>query len=661
MCFPMSEHRGGYTGRFLRVDLDRGALSVEETPDPATWLGPRGWNALIAYRELAPGVDVFDPENRLVLSSGPLVGTSAPTAGRMTISTISPRGYPGPMWTSASMGGYLGAECKYAGYDGIVIHGQASSPCYLLIEDDRVSLRDASDLWGLGTFETQRRLKERHGNWHQIAAIGPAGENRVRYASIIHRLSNAVGNGGFGGVMGAKGLKAIVVRGTGGVSLADPAAFLAEVERVWELTRGGISLTGQVDGGYPIVACSHGCSVRCGTRMAKVPRQLGDGPALRMAKCVNNSWVGGSHLGYEGTHINGQRLTIPHPPGLGDVGYDLGNLVEDLGLTSWFYDSWYRYFGGLREMGIHDAAGLELNLEDAGWWRDLVLQVAHRQGVGDDLAEGLARFYDKYQIGPSYLAEFVEGAGSRGHGWHREGRAMELHPSPFWEYSALLYAVSTRDVTPSTHGFFFLNDIFGIPKGPSEPGPAYEAIYRLAERLYGTREAVLPGMDVTERVVAYHQHRAVIKDSLGLCDWVFPAVRRTFPDRDAMVAAMRDDPDSVVGDPGAEAALYHACTGIDMPIEEMQRPVAERVVTLERCVEVTHFGRDRSQDEVVIPHYQWTEKTDGTHLSEDADEFRALLDRYYDLRGWDRESGAPTPETCARLGLNGALVGAPDA
>jgi aldehyde:ferredoxin oxidoreductase len=108
---------------------------------------------------------------------------------------------------------------------------------------------------------------------------------------------------------------------------------------------------------------------------------------------------------------------------------------------------------------------------------------------------------------------------------------------------------------------------------------------------------------------------------------------------------------SIVGDPGAEARLYRACTGIELGIAEMERPIAERIVTLERCLDVRNTGRDREIDEAVIPHFQWAGKVDGTHLSADAAEFRALLDEYYALRGWDRETGRPTPETLRALGL----------
>ncbi len=648
----MSGSKGGYTGRFLRIDLDTSNVQVEETPDPEKWLGARGWNALMAWKEVPPGVGPFDPQNRIVFSAGPLVGTGAPTAGRITVSTVAPRGYPEPMWTSASLGGYFGAELKHAGYDGIVIHGKADAPCYLLIEDAHVSLEDASHLWGQGTFDTQRELKNRHGIDHQIAAIGPAGENRVRFASIIHRLSNAIGNGGFGGVMGAKNLKAIAVRGTRGVSIADPEGFLDAVGRVTEITRGGLGGIGKVEEGYPVVACTHSCTMPCHARIAPTPGKLNEAARTRMMHCVNNAFVGGSHPGYEGEHVNGQKLSVPRPTGLGDVGLDLGNLAEDMGMTAWLYDTWYRYLGGLQQLGIHDLLGEPFDLEDPVWWRDFMLKTAYRRGVGDDVAEGLIRFHDKHEIGPRYLVEFVESAGSRGHGWHRDGRAMEPHPSPFWEFSALLYATSTRDVTPSTHGFFFLNRLYGYPDSPKDPDEIPKALKLLAERVYGSRKAAYPGNEKVAHVTAWHQHRAIIKDSLGVCDWIFPILRRSFSTEEELETALENHPMAIYGNPAAEAELYRHCTGIDLDIDTMERPMAERIVNLERCLDIRNFDRSRQVDEWVIPHYQWPEKTDGTHISAKADEFRALLDRYYDLRGWDRETGIPKRERLVALELD---------
>jgi aldehyde:ferredoxin oxidoreductase len=649
----MSDIRGGYTGRTLRIDLTAQKVTVEETPDGAMWLGSRGWNALVAWREVPPGTGPYDPENRLVFSAGPLVGTGAPTAGRTTISTIGPRGYPEPMWTWASMGGYWGAELKYAGYDSLIVQGQASAPCYLLIEDDKVTLEDASDLWGLGVYDTQMKLKERHGKEHQIATIGPAGENRVRFASIIHRLNNAVGNGGFGGVMGAKGLKAIVVRGTRGVPIADPQGFLDAVRYVWNLTRGGISCIGRPDVGYPIVACTHGCSVKCWTRIRPVNGAFGSPLKQAMTTCVDGAWTFGSHPAYEGTSISGEHMYIPRPPGLGEeAGLDLVNLTSDLGMTGWVYDTWYRYLAALKNLGYTEVLGEPLDLENPLWWRDWLLRVAYRQGTGDDYAEGFPRFYEKHHIGPESLAELIGSAGSRGHDWHRDGRAMEVHPSPFWEYAALLYAVTTRDVTPSTHGFFFLNPFArrGTPQGVDET--ISEKVQELAERVYGSRRAVFQGDEYIEVVTAFHQHRSVIKDSVSVCDWVFPVLRKTYETPEEAEA----DTGSIYGDTSAEAVMYRPCTGIDMDINEMER-IAERIVNLERAVDVRNFGRCREVDEMVIPHFQWPEKCDRTHISEDAHEFRALLDRYYDLRGWDKTTGWPTREKLEELGLSDVADG----
>jgi aldehyde:ferredoxin oxidoreductase len=228
---------------------------------------------------------------------------------------------------------------------------------------------------------------------------------------------------------------------------------------------------------------------------------------------------------------------------------------------------------------------------------------------------------------------------------------MEPHPSPFWEHAALLYAVSTRDVTPSTHGFFFLNRQYGFPSRPREAAEVPAPLRDLAERIYGSPSAVMPGDEYVEHVTAWHQHRAVIKDSLGLCDFVFPVLLRTQPDQEAREEAWRTGCEQIVGDVSAEALLYGACTGLETGIAEMERPIAERIVALERLLDVRNFGRCREIDETVISHFQWPEKTDGTHLSMNAEEFRGLLDRYYDLRGWDRRTGVPTAEKRRELGL----------
>ena len=122
---------------------------------------------------------------------------------------------------------------------------------------------------------------------------------------------------------------------------------------------------------------------------------------------------------------------MPRPKGWGEEGRPLDHMLEDVGLTSWCYGNWARYFGALREQGITELLGEPLEIDDLGWWEAWIERVAHRRGTGDAYAEGVARFYERHRVGPDYLAEFCESAGSRGHGWHREGRTLERHTSPF--------------------------------------------------------------------------------------------------------------------------------------------------------------------------------------------------------------------------------------
>jgi aldehyde:ferredoxin oxidoreductase len=159
-------------------------------------------------------------------------------------------------------------------------------------------------------------------------------------------------------------------------------------------------------------------------------------------------------------------------------------------------------------------------------------------------------------------------------------------------------------VTPSTHGFFLLTGMqrFLSPDDGTIEMPA--PIRELVERIYGVPDVFTPGNPHTARVTAFHQHRSVIKDSMGVCDWVFPALRRSFSSREEFADAAQNG-GSLVGDPEAEATLFQACTGIALPMSEMERPIAERIVNLERCIDVRNTGRDRAIDEAVIPHYQW--------------------------------------------------------
>ncbi|UCG54663.1 MAG: aldehyde ferredoxin oxidoreductase, partial [Dehalococcoidia bacterium] len=212
-----------YKGNILRVNLNNGKIEKIPTAEYATkFLGGRGINIKLLYDEVPPGTDAMDPASPLIFGMGPLSGTPVP-AGRTEVSAKSPEtGYLG----TSNFGGFFAAETKFAGYDNIMIIGKAEKPVYLFIFNDQVEIRDAADLWGKDIYQTQLMLRERISPEVKIACIGPAGERLVRFSTISHELRHGSGRTGMGAVMGSKNLKAIAMRGTRGVQIAEPEKYL---------------------------------------------------------------------------------------------------------------------------------------------------------------------------------------------------------------------------------------------------------------------------------------------------------------------------------------------------------------------------------------------------------------------------------------------------
>ena len=206
----------GYAGRFLTVDLGTGAIDALPLSDELAekYLGGRGFVAKLLYDMLPRGIDPLGPENVIVFANGPATGTLIPTASRIAVGVKSP--LTGTI-SASYMGGHFGPELKFAGWDGVIITGVSDHPVTLVIDDRQVRLDDASHLWGKDTLESQRLLQEELGDDFRLGAIGPGGENGVLYATFMH-VQHAAGRGGPGAVFGSKKLKAIAVRGSGGIS-----------------------------------------------------------------------------------------------------------------------------------------------------------------------------------------------------------------------------------------------------------------------------------------------------------------------------------------------------------------------------------------------------------------------------------------------------------
>jgi len=239
-----------WTGKILRVNLTTRQVTTINTEDYKEWVGGHGIGTAIFFDLVKDKtVGAFDPGNVLVIMSGLFSGTLVPAANRMEMVGIQAQSYPYEWFTRSNIGGRVASMLKYAGFDGIELEGAADKPTWINIVEGEVELRDASSLWGLDTYETQKIIFKRvmgskgFGNWvgtrggrrttqrPAVLAIGPAGENKSRIAAVVTDAGNAFGQGGFGGVWGAKNLKAISILGTGSVEVADAGALMEA--RLW--------------------------------------------------------------------------------------------------------------------------------------------------------------------------------------------------------------------------------------------------------------------------------------------------------------------------------------------------------------------------------------------------------------------------------------------
>ena len=213
---------GGYNGKILRVNLSSNSTSVETIDELfcRKYLGGAGFVTYFLLKELSPGIDPLSPENKIIFALGPVTGVPLSGNGRHCVGAKSPLtgGY-----AKSESGGFWGAELKHAGYDAIIVEGKAEKPVYLWIHDGEAEIRSASPLWGKTTKETEQAIRTELGDdLIRVAAIGPAGENLVRFACVTNDLRDAAGRGGMGTVMGSKNLKAIGVRGHQRPQIADP-------------------------------------------------------------------------------------------------------------------------------------------------------------------------------------------------------------------------------------------------------------------------------------------------------------------------------------------------------------------------------------------------------------------------------------------------------
>jgi aldehyde:ferredoxin oxidoreductase len=443
----------GCRGKLLWVDLTQGRVWDEPLNGryAETFVGGSGLATRYLYDLIHTGTDPLGPGNPLIIMPGPLTGTRAPLCGRHALVARSPLT---GLFGESNVGGFVGAELRHAGYDGIVVTGQSPAPVWLTVRDGQARLRSADDLWGLDAFETQARIKEALADQRvRVGCIGPAGENQVRYAAVMHDNGRAAGRTGLGAVMGAKQLKAFAVRGTDGIALADETHFNSVAQDMQGILRDDVvsqilhatGTGGSLDylhflGALPIRYFTQGewegaaeisgntmaetiltgvegcyrCPVACGRRVT-----IPDG------KYATHGAIKGAE--YETLGALGSQLLIGD---LAAVTY-LGHLCDRLGLDTISTGNTIALAHYLFQEGIIDSAetgGLELKWGDPDAVAELVKRVAYRQGFGGALAEGTKRFAEQH--GAADLAV------------HCNGMSVAMHDPRAYSGMALTYLTS---------------------------------------------------------------------------------------------------------------------------------------------------------------------------------------------------------------------------
>lgn len=635
----------GWVGKILWVNLDDRSVRTLNTLDygPA-YLGGRGIAARIAWESIPPGLGALDPENLLIIMTGPLSGTSAPFSGRTCISGLSPQAWPNEWLSRSNIGGHWGPMLKYAGYDGLVVQGKASHPVVLSIDDDRVSFLDARPLWGMGAIETQKALIGELGTGTRSLAIGQAGERLSRIAVILTGTNSAAGQGGYGAVMGSKNLKAIAVRGSGPVRIAQPKLFVQRCQLILnEVRTGHIYAQAELDQervkSYKQrwQACTQNCGLACGAGCRFYDGVPGPATGHKYAgqfQCVSYFFPGAGafynwKLGFEGA-------------------FEARHISDDYGLNHWDLllgiVPWLRI---CQDAGLVDQVnGRSIDFKDPSFWVHLLRAIAYREGMGDALAEGGKRAPELLGFGQEQAKQLYAAWGNAGH-WDGHGDRGNRVVYPFWLTPAVQWAVDVRDPFNSSHGYTALT--MGWSPFGGENRPSWEVIKAVGKKIYGTELAVDPLSDYEGKEIpaVWHGHRSVLKDSVPVNDTLFPMIM-SLNNPDGFARA--GDMDGI----DFEYHLFIAATGLDPSRAEFEQ-ACERIFNLERSFQARNYGRSRSDDETVIPYFEYPEWWENPFVGEkkklDRDKFIVLLENYYKLRGWDVQNGRPTRLKLEQLGL----------
>ena len=634
----------GWCGKILKVELSSSRLSELRTMDYADrFLGGRGLATRIYWEEVGPDVGALNPENRLIFMTGPLTATGVQGASRFEVVSKSPMLKP-EGFCYGNLGGYFGPFLKKAGYDGLVITGRAERPSYLFISDGQAEIKNASRLWGKGVHEVQDLLKKTYGKNIHFVTTGPAGENRCRAATLITDLEGSA-TGGFGAVLGSKNLKAIVVAGRGRPVVAHP-------EKVKKLNRLVIDLNNHSGpyGGHihkKLKSKGRAPCFQCGLECLR--KRVQDEPGHDVVrKCQASAF----YLPWVETRPEEPLETV----------LKATHLANDFSLCTVELVRMIRWLEDCHRSGCLTEKETGLDLSQIGsldFIHQLINMVSRREDFGEILAEGLLRAGD--MVG---------------------GETRDLLPRDMFRiggvngsaYSlfSLLSCLEPRQPNGMIEGAVKLLARWLLHQHRPELSPVSSDVFRLAAtKFWGSDQAwdltTYEGKALASKKI---QDRIYAVDSLVLCSYAYP-VTHSF-----------NAPDGV-GDPSIESRLFSAVTGINTDEAGLHR-YSERIFNLQRAILLREGRRAKESD--VPEDFVFDERAQNNagrkpgHLDLDCTFFffnprmvvpgpgnepasvkGILLDRgkfnemraeYYELRGWDPETGLQKQKTLENLDLS---------
>jgi aldehyde:ferredoxin oxidoreductase len=620
----------GYAGEILKVGLSDGNITRLSTADYADrFLGGRGISAKIYWDAVSPQTKALDAENCLVYANGPVAGFTRLAGCRWTICGKSASSDP-EAFSYANLGGSWGTWLKYAGYDGLAVQGKADKPVYLYLHDGKVEIKDATYLWGKNAFETTNSLKAELGKGVRVLTIGQAAENLISFATILADEGSS-GSGGLGSVMGSKKLKAIAVAGNKRPSAADPERLQNLADLIYRMGVGAWFRDPLAPVFHTRPHACYGC----------------------VSGCLRESYQGSNGNRYKflcQPIFVYSRPAMRYYNGVNEVITSAIRLCDMYGLDTCVMQPMIEWLIRCYKEGILQDKETGLPLSKIGsteFIETLTRKIAFREGFGDILAQGTIKAAES--VGKRAEEQISYSVVTRAN----ETKDYDPRLIPI---AALLLATEPRRPISQLHDMIF-PFLRWLQWRNEEKGTYFstEVFRNIAEKFWGGAIAAdfstYEGKALAAKKI---QDRTCAKESLVLCDMIWP------------ISYLRDTEDHV-GDPTLESQIYSAVTGKELDEAGLNK-IGERIYNLQRAILTRQGWGGRKGDRLLdylheepIQYVRFNrqceipgrngEITSRKGAVVEREEFEKMKSEYYELRGWNVETGLPTAKKLQELEL----------